>query len=613
MPRKVIVQPLPIDIRNESFRGQDCEGWDFSGRDIRGCDFTDSKLNGANFKLVVAGRSKRQVITDLLINGSIAAIVGSAISFVVAGAFTFAGTFLGAVIVLIAVSATILVAGAGKSECKISGLGSFIGAVSGAFIGTGLTVEKLFRVGRITEGYFLFFLALCSLSVALIMIYKAIHQIMNTTGTSFKGAKMRDVDFSYALLNNCDFNDTETAYVNWYHVQGKRSTISFDDPRMQILISRKANNSMCLNLDLKDLDLTKAELVKTNLSGADLTRSNLQNADFTLANLANVKAGDTNFGNATFTGACIQNWTINTGTKFDKLVCEHIFLTPDRNPQNRRPLSGSFESGDFELLVDKFADTLDFVLRRGTDLVAFKQALSQLQQDNPTVQTKAVINLDADRLLVQVTVPENSDKVKIYEEFHAKLQLKDQEISYLKGTIDDKTRMIDWLLNQPAPTIQLLQANNPTGDLMSDKRTQTQANGDIISAGDGNQGVVGKDLQGVAGRDISGTLNLSLTALSETSDPKDKELIALITQVRDAIEAPDSELDDRYKKRALEYLTNLTNLAKDKPKDLLKTAKENLDDLTDIAEKGSNLATFAEKYLPTFSAAIDGLRLLFGI
>jgi uncharacterized protein YjbI with pentapeptide repeats len=449
---------------------------------------------------------------------------------------------------------------------------------------------------------------------------KAIREFKNAVGTNFKGAVLKGMDFSGATLNNCGFDNADTSHVNWSHVQGARSSIDFTDVRMQLLISRKGNSSIYTNLDLSERNLNGVELVKANLSGADLTRSNLRKADLTLANLANTKAGNADFSHATLTGACIQNWTINSETQFDGLVCEHIFLTPDRDPQNRRPLFGSFEPGDFAKLVDKFADSLDFILRRGTDPALFRQSLNQFQQDNPEAKIKMMVDLDADRVLVQATLPEGMDKVKPYEAFLENqaqlLQAAQQYIRYLEGRLEETAKsqtMMERLFYSSQRPIQVLQANNPTGPLMPDNRNQSQAGGDIISVGDGNQGVVGKDLQGVAGRDISGTLNLSLAALSETADPKAKELGALITQLKTAIEAPDSELEARHKTRALEYLDNLTKLAQNPTENHLKTAKENLDDLADIAEKGSKIATFAEKYLPTFSAGVAGLRLWFGI
>ena len=186
---------------------------------------------------------------------------------------------------------------------------------------------------------------------------------------------------------------------------------------MQILVSRKGTNGIYSDLDLSDRHLAGVELIKANLSGADLTRSNLQHADLTFANLTNVKAGGTDLRYATLTGVCIQNWTVNSDTRFDDLICDYIYLTPDQDRQNRRPLSGSFEPGDFEKLVDKFADTLDFILRRGTDPIAFSQALNQFKQDNPEARIKALVELDRDRLLVQATLPEGFDKVKPYETF----------------------------------------------------------------------------------------------------------------------------------------------------------------------------------------------------
>ena len=79
VPKRAIAQPLPMDIRDWSFRGLDCRGWDFSGRDIRGCDFRNAKLNAANFTKVIAGRSTKQQTRDIII------VVAGAVAVAVAG------------------------------------------------------------------------------------------------------------------------------------------------------------------------------------------------------------------------------------------------------------------------------------------------------------------------------------------------------------------------------------------------------------------------------------------------------------------------------------------------------------------------------------------------
>jgi uncharacterized protein YjbI with pentapeptide repeats len=427
MPIRIIAQPLPQDLRNCSFRGQDCSGWDFSGRDIRGCDFRSAELNGANFQKVIAGRSQKQIDINIAVAVAVAVAVVFVVviadadvvanSVVVAFVFSVIVAFAGAGAVVVAATNSVAVAVAVAAAVAAAAAVAVAVAAAAAVAVAGLRAIQAFSQGRTVEGLILSAVAILCFLFSRYVLREAVREFKNVTGTNFKGANLTGTDFSYATLNNCSFENANTTFVNWSHAEGSRSTIDFTRIRMQLLTSRKGNSCMYPELDLSDRHLAGIELIKANLSSADVTRSNLRSADLTLANLTNLRAGDADFSDATLTGACIQNWTINSGTRFDRVICEHIFLTPDRNPQNRRPLSGSFEPGDFALLVDKFADSLDFILRRGTDPIAFKQSLNQFQQDNPEARIKAMVDLDADRVLVQSTVPEGADKVRIYEGF----------------------------------------------------------------------------------------------------------------------------------------------------------------------------------------------------
>jgi hypothetical protein len=226
--------------------------------------------------------------------------------------------------------------------------------------------------------------------------------------------------------------------------------------------------------------------------------------------------------------SCIQNWAISSDTQFDNFIYDFIYLTPDQNLQNRRPLSGSFESGDFEKLLDRFADTLDFMLRQGTDPIAFSQALKQFKQDNPEANIKAVVRLDRDLVLVQASVPESSDKARIYEKFldnQAKLQSAQQEIRYLERTVEDKDKSISMMerllfASQQRPVKNILQHAETIGDLMPDRSSQYTSGGDInIAQG---KSAINTGTGVAAGGDISGTLTLNLAALRETEDPEAK-------------------------------------------------------------------------------------------
>jgi uncharacterized protein YjbI with pentapeptide repeats len=353
MPRRVIAQPLPMDIRNWSFRGRDCEGWDFEGRDIRGCNFSDAKLASANFSQVIAGRSRIQVVLKTLITVTAEVLLFFVCAFRVSTTIKFVDVveFVGSDVVvnerqfLKILEFALTVATAVKFK--------LVGILAGVSVGAVLRTIQAFSKGQTAEITIFSAMAIVCFLLALYCSREAVREFKNAIGTKFEGADLKGATFSSATLNSCSFDKAETAYVNWSHVEGARSTINFTTTKMQLLTSRKGNSSMYSSLDLSEQDLAGVALVKANLTDVDLSRSNLQNADLTLANLTNANVSDTDLRHATLTGACIQNWTINSGTQFDGLICEHIFLTPDRHPQNRRPLSGSFAPGDFAKFVDR--------------------------------------------------------------------------------------------------------------------------------------------------------------------------------------------------------------------------------------------------------------------
>jgi hypothetical protein len=90
MSRHIVVQPLPQNIQDWSFRGLNCTRWDFSGRDIRGCDFRNANLHGASFAECNTGKSTRQIAETALLVSAVGLI------------YTFVGTFIFAVVAALA-------------------------------------------------------------------------------------------------------------------------------------------------------------------------------------------------------------------------------------------------------------------------------------------------------------------------------------------------------------------------------------------------------------------------------------------------------------------------------------------------------------------------------
>jgi hypothetical protein len=235
-----------------------------------------------------------------------------------------------------------------------------------------------------------------------------------------------------------------------------------------------------------------------------------------------------------------------------------------------------------------------------------------------------MVDLDPDRVLVQATVPDTTDKVQAFEQFEtnqAVLQLANEKIRYLEGVEEGRQRaqvetqnnlsMMQLFIQPSTTNMKIIAGTNPQGDTVTDKSTQYQT-GDNANIAIGRSAINSGTGAAAAG-DISGNLNITLSDLAATEDPKNKELATLLDQIKKTIESPDCELDDRYKKRALEYLDNLANLAKENPESRIEQAKNNLEDLADVADKGSKIATFTEKCFPTVMVAIGALKLWFGI
>ena len=74
------------------------------------------------------------------------------------------------------------------------------------------------------------------------------------------------------------------------------------------------------------------------------------------------------------TGACIEDWNINSATNLKDVVCEHVYLKEDS--QERRPHDGSFQSGEFTQRFQNFLETVDLFFVDGVDWKAFSYIIS---------------------------------------------------------------------------------------------------------------------------------------------------------------------------------------------------------------------------------------------
>nr|WP_242044303.1 pentapeptide repeat-containing protein [Leptolyngbya sp. FACHB-1624] len=224
----------------------------------------------------------------------------------------------------------------------------------------------------------------------------------NFTRVNLQGSDLRDADLSYADLSYADLS-----YANL-----SRATLY------------RAN-------------LSRATLHNTNLSGVNLYEANLYEANLYQAMLNGVQALKANFTNAIFTGACLQDWNINSETRLDKVICEYVYLSyrdglragyyyQERRPSNPNQI---FAPGEFTKLVQKAISTVDLIFADGINWQAFFQSFQELQQyDDLSIQ--AIEKKSGGAFVIRLEVPPEADKAAIEshakELYEMKLQLQEQ-------------------------------------------------------------------------------------------------------------------------------------------------------------------------------------------
>ncbi|PZO41109.1 MAG: hypothetical protein DCF19_10220 [Pseudanabaena frigida] len=145
------------------------------------------------------------------------------------------------------------------------------------------------------------------------------------------------------------------------------------------------------NLDFADLfaaNLSGANLSKAKLFAANLNKANLTNVNLCGADLFRVKALNANFSSADLTDACIEDWIIDSDTRFDEVICKSIYLKhilrsfPDyilRKYRDRRPFNPhtTFAQGDFVKLVSKDKAAIELE-NRGSDILQERVIIEEM-------------------------------------------------------------------------------------------------------------------------------------------------------------------------------------------------------------------------------------------
>jgi uncharacterized protein YjbI with pentapeptide repeats len=103
--------------------------------------------------------------------------------------------------------------------------------------------------------------------------------------------------------------------------------------------------------DLSGANLSGANLREANLSGANLSGANLSGANLTRANLSKIRALGAYFEETILTGACVEDWSIDSETNLDNIIGDYVYLKA--NYRERQPMNEEFVQGQFAKLFSQ--------------------------------------------------------------------------------------------------------------------------------------------------------------------------------------------------------------------------------------------------------------------
>ncbi|MEM8612524.1 MAG: pentapeptide repeat-containing protein [Cyanobacteria bacterium P01_H01_bin.105] len=379
-------------------------------------------------------------------------------------------------------------------------------------------------------------------------------------GANLSASNLSGLDLSYANLSYANLSYANLSYANLGSLDLSYANLSFSD---------------LSDADLSGAYLSEANLENADLSGAYLSEANLENADLSGANLsrANLSRAQvlgTNFEKSILTGACLEDWNINSATIFKGTVCEYVYLKA--NQQERRPREDNFQPGEFAALFQQAVDTVDLIFKDGIDWQAFFQSFQDLrsQYDTQDLSIQAIEKKRGGAFVIRLEVPPEVDKTVI--ESRAKELYYASQVKALEAQYEERLRLQGQYLEDARQTIEVERRDKATLMGVMSTMASTQQGPKYDMRGAQIAGSIADTVQGSQYGGINNNYGLNteditrlLTTLRDQAqtfptDKQDEALDTLHNLERDLQEdQPDQGRISRRLKKLVAIATSLTD------------------------------------------------------
>ncbi|NJK59161.1 MAG: pentapeptide repeat-containing protein [Oscillatoriales cyanobacterium SM2_1_8] len=200
------------------------------------------------------------------------------------------------------------------------------------------------------------------------------------------GWDLSQADLSYLNFAGSDFTDTnlrqsdltgiDGSYVRWQKAQIDGSTRLDDKWRLVWTLHQDGGEDRNLQaMDLSFADLTGVHmrgailqgcrLTFSNLAGANLQGADFRQADLSFVDLRGAQVQGANFCGANLTGACFQDWALDSRSRFEEATCRWFYRVSAASSspgvrvyRQRVPDRGEFSAEAFASAIAMLRDSV---------------------------------------------------------------------------------------------------------------------------------------------------------------------------------------------------------------------------------------------------------------
>ncbi|MBE9211067.1 pentapeptide repeat-containing protein [Nostoc sp. LEGE 06077] len=373
----------------------------------------------------------------------------------------------------------------------------------------------------------------------------------------FTQANMRMAEFENAVLKKTDLSHSDLWNTKFKFADLSQAILTKAELSYADFWNANLYETILYNANLTNAKFSYANLGEAILYNANLCEAILCNADLTNANLSRIQALGTDFTASVLTGACLEDWSINSETKLDNISCKYVYLKTDK--QDRIPKVGEFGTGEFT----RWFQTIDLNFPTGIDWSAFYFSFKELKvrHKNENLSLQAIENKNGSEFVIRLEGSAEADKLAVIKsQLEALYQTKIQEIETQYQTeIKAKKTLISKfktdLEYQRQANTNLLEIVKTMAERGTTNKTEINANNvGFIQSGNGTVSNFSQNI-GQNSDEITKIISSLRDLAQEFPDSKREEAMVHLDDLQEDISKPEKRKPERIKTRIVALLT----------------------------------------------------------